>query len=258
MYQNIKTERSANGILRVCINREEKRNALSRQTLTEIGLVFSEAAKDDSLKLATLTGAGEKAFAAGGDLHDLMAVRSEGETQATWEATKTSLDAIRQFPLPTIAVLNGLALGGGAELAVACDFRIARADVRIGFIQTKLAITPGFGGGADLYDLIGPRRALTHMLRAEAITAAEAMQLGLIDEITREGEQLSALVERFCAPIEAHSGTLLRAQKAQYLAKLRGEAADERARIECQGFVETWVHQNHWDAVDTIMRRVSQ
>src|SRR5512139_3850350 len=121
------------GVLRVTINRAEKRNALSREVLRELRAVFETHARQDDLKLAIVAGAGELAFSSGGDLDDLGQVRDEEAAVAFAADATAALDAVRLFPVPTIAALNGIALGGGAELALACDMRIAAAHARIGF-----------------------------------------------------------------------------------------------------------------------------
>jgi len=150
----------ADGILRVTINRPEKRNALSRAVLDELGQVFAGHAPDEALRVAVLTAAGSHSFAAGGDLLDLAAVRTREGAAAMATQARTALDAIRRFPVPVVAALNGVALGGGAELAVACDLRIAAAHAGIGFVQGRLNIVTAWGGGIDLMRLLGPARGL--------------------------------------------------------------------------------------------------
>ena len=169
---------SADGVFRVIINRAEKRNALSRAVLDDLRRMFEAHATDESLRVATLTAAGSQSFAAGGDLRDLASVRTLEDAVAMATQARTALDAIRRFPVPVVAALNGVALGGGAELAVACDLRIAAAHAGIGFVQGQLNISTGWGGGIDLMRLLGPARALAVLGRGEVLGAAQAHALG--------------------------------------------------------------------------------
>ena len=146
-------------VLYICINRPEKRNALAREVLSQLKEIFTAYSDDETLKLAILTGAGDKSFAAGGDLKDLYDVRTPEQTRQMSDEANECLEAVRQFPLPVIAALNGDALGGGSELAIACDFRLAAKHARIGFIQGKLSITTAWGGGPDLVNLLGSTQA---------------------------------------------------------------------------------------------------
>src|SRR5580700_1462882 len=131
---------SSGGVLHVTINRAEKRNALSAEVLQALADAFNAHAEDHALRVAVLRGAGEQCFAAGGDLRELASITTlEAAASMAFDA-KAWLEAIRQFPVPVVAALNGDAMGGGAELAVACDFRIAASHARIGFVQGRLNI----------------------------------------------------------------------------------------------------------------------
>src|SRR3970040_387681 len=166
---------AAGGVLDVTLNRPEKRNALSRSLLGDLRRVFSEFAGADDLRVAVLRGAGDKSFAAGGDLRDLAQVRTREATRRMAEEAHDALDAIRGFPLPVVAALNGDALGGGAELALACDFRVAASHAHIGFIQGRLNIATAWGGGGDLMRLLGAAGALRLLAAGELLDAAGAM-----------------------------------------------------------------------------------
>ena len=179
------TVEASEGRLAVTIDRADKRNALSRAVLAELQETFERHAKDDSLRVATLTGAGDKSFAAGGDLRDLASVRTVKEAEIMADQAKAALDAIRNFPVPVVATLNGDALGGGAELAASCDFRVAASHARIGFIQGRLNIATAWGGGIDLARIVGSARALRLLARSELLSGDEALALGLVDEIGR-------------------------------------------------------------------------
>ncbi len=246
---------SANGVLRVTINRAEKRNALSRAVLAELGQVFEGRAADETVRVAVLTAAGTQSFAAGGDLRDLAGIRTREGAAAMAAQARASLDAIRQFPVPVVAALNGVALGGGAELAVACDLRIAAAHAGIGFVQGQLNISTAWGGGIDLMRLLGPARALSVLGRGEVLGAARAHTLGLVDAVAAPDEPFDAFVASFVAPLARQAPQVMRAFKAQALAERLGRPRAEREEIETQLFSDTWVHDDHWSAADRLLVR---
>jgi enoyl-CoA hydratase len=242
----------ADGVLNATINRPEKRNALSRALLAELKRVFSDFAAA-GLRVAVLRGAGDKSFAAGGDLHELSRVRTTGETRRMAEEARDALDAIRFFPVPVVAALNGDALGGGAELAVACDFRVAASHAHIGFIQGRLNIATAWGGGEDLMRLVGPAKALRLLAASERVDAVAARELGLVDAAGAPGESLQAVIDRFIAPFREQAPHVLRAFKALAIAFRKGQPAAPVREIETRHLVETWVHPDHWEAADRIL-----
>jgi enoyl-CoA hydratase len=167
------------------------------------------------------------------------------------------LDAIRRFPVPVVAALNGDALGGGAELAVACDMRVAAAHARIGFVQGRLAITTGWGGGIDLAAIVGHSRALALLCRSDLLTSAEARAVGLVDLVAEPGEALGDAVTRFISPMLDQAPHVLRAFKALSLVHRRGASRDELERVETERFAQAWVHDDHWAAADAVLARSS-
>jgi enoyl-CoA hydratase len=235
--------------LRLTINRPDKRNALSLELLDRIGSSFAQHAADATLKCAVLTASGDRCFAAGGDLRELEAVRSEAATLAMSRRARAALEQVRQFPVPVIAALNGHALGGGAELAMACDLRIATARTELGFLQAQLNVTTAWGGGIDLLATLGSARALQILLEARRIPAAEALQLGLIQRVCAGDETLADCTAAFVAPFLERPVQVLRAYKALVLANRR--ALHERlSKQEEQGFTATWIHADHWAAAE--------
>ncbi|MFG1352782.1 enoyl-CoA hydratase/isomerase family protein [Xanthobacter autotrophicus] len=243
--------------LDVVIDRPQARNALSLETLHELEMVFTRFADVPDLNVAVLTGAGDRAFAAGGDLKELNHHRSEAQAGALFDAGCAALDAVRRFPLPVVAALNGVALGGGAELAMACDFRLAAVHAAIGFVQAQLAITTGFAGIADLQAAVGPRKAMGMMLSARVFKAPEAEAQGLFDAVAGESEPLEALVSRFLAPILERPPALVRDIKAVARAgrdpqRRAAIAEEERAR-----FIRAWMSEEHWAAAERLLARRS-
>ena len=241
-------------VLYVTINRPEKRNALSRATLKEIGHVFDHHQSNDSILVAVLTGAGEKSFAAGGDLKDLDSVRTRELTVDMVDTGKTALDAIRNFCVPVVAAINGTALGGGAELAMACDYRVAAETAKIGFVQGKLNITTAWGGGADLIERIGSAPALRLLADCRILDAKAALELGVIDTICRSGESLDACLEDFILPLLARSTTVMRSYKA-LRNRARNVFTQPLRELETNNFIESWLHDEHWQAAANILKK---
>ncbi|MBI3067348.1 MAG: enoyl-CoA hydratase/isomerase family protein [Betaproteobacteria bacterium] len=243
----------ADGVLEVTINRPERRNALSRAVLAELKSVFVDFANAEDLRVAVLRGAGEKSFAAGGDLRDLAAVRTREEARRMADEAHDALDAIRFFPLPVVAALNGDALGGGAELAVACDFRVAAGHAHIGFIHGRLNIATAWGGGEDLMRLVGVSNALRLLAASERLDAAAAQRIGLVNAVAAPNESFQAEIDRFIAPFRQQVPQVLRAFKALATAVRRGVLAAAIREIETCRLVETWVHPDHWHAADNVL-----
>jgi enoyl-CoA hydratase/carnithine racemase len=240
------------GLMTLTVNRPEKFNPLSREVLAALRAHLEGVATRPEIRCVAIRGAGNRYFAAGGDLRDLAEVRSPEQTHAMVATCRGALDAVRTCPVPVVAVLNGDAIGGGAELAVACDFRLMRAGAHLGFIHGKLAITAAWGGSADLYTLVGRSRALRMTTRAEPIPAALALDWGLADAVHPEAE-LDAGVAAFVAPLLRQTPALLRAFKAQAIAARRGASYDERRALEEAQLVQTWTHADHWAAVERVL-----
>ena len=242
----------ANGVLTVCIDRPAVRNALSLAVLRELARAFDATKLPADLKVAVLTGAGTDAFASGGDLKELNLVRTKAQVASVFGQATAAIDGIRDCPVPVVAALNGVALGGGAELALACDFRVAAPHATIGYIQPSLNITSGFGGGADLMRVLGPSRGLLHALRARPVDARSALAAGLVDEVAEPGETLANCVERFIEPMLRLTPNVIRAFKAMAIAERRGAPMEQRRALEKQWFLTTWTHDDHWEAVERL------
>jgi enoyl-CoA hydratase len=243
-----------NGILRVTLNRPEKRNALSRAVLRELKTVFEANADLPDLRLAVLAATGDAAFCAGGDLKDLGEIRSREDTEAFAADATAALDAIRLFPVPTIAALNGVALGGGAELALACDMRVAAAHARIGFVHAMLNISTAWGGGADLMRLVGYGRAIELLAGANVLAAKDAHALGIVNRVAAPSATFIDFVESFVAPMKDRLPEVMRAIKAQAIGERLGRPVlDRRARDE-ERFVATWVSPAHWAVADQVLK----
>ncbi|HMM76540.1 MAG TPA: enoyl-CoA hydratase/isomerase family protein [Gammaproteobacteria bacterium] len=247
----------ADGLLRVLINRPDKRNALSQAVLDEIGAVFTEHARNEKLVAATITGAGQRCFAAGGDLKEFDSLREPAEVERMALRSRANLDAIREFPVPVIALLNGDALGGGAELAVACDMRVLAHHAKITFVQGTLCISPAWGGGVDLVRLVGPSQALRLLTRADLLDAPAALEIGLADAAAAPGVPFADFIAHFLEPVLARKPQVMRAFKALTRAASTGVDAASLRKLETDSLVATWLHQDHWDAADAVLARIS-
>jgi enoyl-CoA hydratase/carnithine racemase len=242
------------GEMWITINRPQKHNALARTVLAELADVVTRVGSDRSTRCVVLRGAGEKYFAAGGDLVDLATIRTEEATRVMADEATAALDAVRNCPVPVIAYVNGDALGGGAELAVACDMRMVEAHARIGFVQGRVGITSAWGGGPDLYQLVGAGRAMRMMSRCEMIDAQTALNWGLADVVVTGGAE-SADVQSFLKPFFDCSPLVLRSIKEQALAWRQGRSYAARREIERKNLVATWLSSEHWVAVDRFLAR---
>lgn len=196
-YKNIKIEKS-DKIAFLTIDREEVRNALDQTTIDEMKHFLEEARFDDEVGLVVFTGAGEKSFAAGADIAQLQK-RTMLEVLQTG-GMKEFYNYIESYEKPTIAMINGYALGGGFELALACDIRIASNNAKLGLPELNLAIIPGAGGTQRLARIIGKGKALELILTGKVLTANEAKELGIVsdvvalDELKQATEELASAI----------------------------------------------------------------
>jgi len=178
------------GIARLTIHRPEKLNALDRATVQEIDRAVDTAGSDPRVGVLILTGAGEKAFVAGADIHEL-ATQTPVEGEAFSRAGQAVLSRLETLGKPSIAAINGYALGGGLELALACTLRLASESARLGLPEVSLGIIPGYGGTQRLARLVGRGRALEIVLTGEPIDAAEALRIGLVNRVVPAADLLS-------------------------------------------------------------------
>jgi enoyl-CoA hydratase len=180
-YNNILTSLSEK-IFTVTINRPDKLNALNHQTIQEIGHAVAQAATDDQVGGIIITGSGEKAFAAGADISEFAAF-SASEAEKLSRDGGAVFNAIEQSVKPVIAAVNGFALGGGCELAMACHLRIASVNAKFGQPEVNLGLIPGYAGTQRLTQLIGKGKALEFLMTADMIPAEEALRLGLVNAV---------------------------------------------------------------------------
>ncbi len=174
----------------VTLHRPNALNALNAETLGELGRVFEEVAQDGSVRVVLLTGAGGRAFAAGADIRELAVLPAE-EGRPFALRGQSVFRRIETLGKPVIACIQGFALGGGCELAMACSFRIAAEDARLGQPEVKLGVIAGYGGTQRLPRLVGRGAALKLLLTGAIIDAREALRIGLVDEVVPAAELMS-------------------------------------------------------------------
>ena len=175
----------------ITINRENKLNALNRETLSELEAALDELESDRKVRGVVITGAGEKAFVAGADIQEFVGMSGvEARGRAT-EVQNKVMDRIQGFSKPVIAAINGFALGGGLELALSAHIRIAVTTAKLGLPEVSLGLIPGYGGTQRLTQLVGRGRALEMIMTGDMISAAEAFSFGLVNHVV-DGAELKA------------------------------------------------------------------
>jgi enoyl-CoA hydratase len=228
------------GLAVITIDRPEARNAIAPETMAQLHTALDKAEGATAL---VVKGAGDRAFVSGGDLKQLAALRTEEDAAAMARTMRHVCDRIADFPAVTIAVLNGHALGGGAEFAVAADIRLAATDIKIGFNQVLLEIMPAWGGAERLVDLVGYSRALLLAGTGTILAAADAERLGLIDRVLpRESfdDEWRTIARQLAHP---PAGEIKRVMK--------GVPTEEAVAA----FARLWVSDEHWAAADKAMNR---
>jgi enoyl-CoA hydratase len=182
MFTTITTQ-TENGICTLTINRPDKLNALNGQVISELGSFFNEVNNNEDIKCIVLTGSGAKAFVAGADISEFANLNAE-QGAALAKKGQDVFFAIENCTKPVIAAVNGFALGGGCELAMACHFRIASENAKFGQPEVNLGLIPGYGGTQRLTQLIGKGRAMQLILTGHVIDANEAKTIGLVNQVT--------------------------------------------------------------------------
>ena len=219
----------------VTLARPERMNALSRALVARFGEVGRELAGQEDLRLVIVTGEGDKAFCAGADLKE-RASMSQEDVRALLLAYETELGWLETIGVPTIAAINGAALGGGLELALLCDLRVAAQHATLGLPETSLGVIPGAGGTQRLPRLLGEARAKELILRAVRLSAPEALYLGLVNQVMPKSENFLHEVQAWADPILSGAPLAIRAalsaMRGATTRDLREGLALERAAYE--------------------------
>ena len=182
-------------ILYITINRAQKLNALNREVLTELADVIAFAKQSDEVRGVLITGAGEKAFVAGADISEFQNYNLQEGKELAKSGQTNVFDAIANCPKPVVAAINGFALGGGLELAMACHIRIASENAKLGLPEVTLGLIPGYGGTQRLTQLVGKGRAIEMITTADMISAEKAARIGLVNEVVPQLELIGKAEE---------------------------------------------------------------
>ena len=202
-FENIIVEKT-NSLGTITINRPKKLNALNITTITELHNAFSALNEDSSIKAIIITGSGEKAFVAGADISEFAHFTVEEGEQLAREGQQKLFDFVQNLQTPVIAAVNGFALGGGLELAMASHFRIASDNAKMGLPEVSLGVIPGYGGTQRLAQLVGKGRAMEMVMTAGMITAEDAKNYGLVNYVTTQ-EELLPLAHKLASKIARNS-----------------------------------------------------
>ncbi len=243
----------AGGVATIAIDRPHARNALNLATMRALATALDEIEKSRA-RVAVIRGAGDKAFCAGGDLKELEHMRSAEQAADMARLMRSTLDRLNQLRVPVIAAINGDALGGGAELAIACDFRVAATHARIGFPQVNLGLIPAWGAPERLAALVGRARAMHILLSGRALTADEALHAGVVEGVLPTigfDAGVNKLTKAMAAAPPAAVEGIKRAVDS-----VRPQRNPELAEKAIAEFSRTWAAPAHWRAVEKMeMRR---
>ena len=193
-FDNLLLNINETGILYLTINRPDKLNALNHHTIEEIRTAIQQVYDDNTIRGVIITGSGEKAFVAGADIAELAELNEVNGRKFAEQGLEV-FALIENCHKPIIAAVNGFALGGGCELAMACHFRIASSNARFGQPEVNLGIIPGYGGTQRLTQLVGKGKALELLMTGDMLTADEAKALGLVNHVVKTREELQAKCE---------------------------------------------------------------
>ncbi|MCV7176912.1 enoyl-CoA hydratase/isomerase family protein [Mycolicibacterium sphagni] len=230
----------SDGLAVLTIDRPHARNAIALSTMGELEEALDAAAGAQAL---VIRGGGDRAFVSGGDLKELSALRTTEEAAGMAARMRAICDRIAGFPAPVIAALNGHALGGGAEVAVAADIRVAADDVKIGFNQVSLEIMPAWGGAERLAALVGKSKALLLAGSGKILTSGEAERWGLIDVVVPR------------ASFDDEWRSLAQSLTNRPASSIKRVIAGVPPVEAIDAFAQLWVSDEHWAAADRVMNR---
>lgn len=224
------------GVQTITISRADKMNALNRGTLEELGEAFQEVYDDKDIKGVIITGEGEKAFVAGADIAE-MSELNELNGRKFAEIGQEVFALIEKCDKPVVAAVNGFALGGGCELAMACHLRVASGNATFGQPEVNLGLIPGFGGTQRLTQLVGKSRALEMMMTADTISANRALELGLVNFLVQDKEELMGFSLRLMRKILSKAplaiGMVIDCVNAAFTAEENGYQTEANSFAAC-------------------------
>ena len=251
MTEPLVTTERTDRVALLTINRPDKRNALNGPTRAALIAALDAIRSDDGVRVVIITGAGDKAFIAGADIGEFEG-RSPVDQFRVMKGPSV-FDAVEAFPKPVIAMINGFALGGGCELAMACDIRVAADSAKLGQPEVNLGIIPGGGGTQRLPRLVGTGNACKLLFTGELVDAAEALRIGLVDEVVPAG-QLRERVMALAKVIAEKSPVALQLIKEAVRGSLR-TSLDEGLRLETTLFGVAFASQDKVEGVAAFLQK---
>jgi len=235
------------GILRV--NRPQVMNALDWAAMEAFRQRVLEARDDNRVRALVVTGSGDRAFVSGGDLSDLQHYPTEQDGRRLADVMGEALHELDQVEIPVVAAINGHARGGGCEIAVACDIRIASENASLGFVHVQQGVTTGWGGAQRLKRLVGYGRAVEMLLTGRIISPQEASQIGLVEQVVPQGEALPT-ARALAATIASHPPQAVRALKRLVRLEVSEAFAAEREMLG-----QLWASADHQEAVSAFLEK---
>ena len=243
------------GIVTFTINREEKRNAVNNEVMDGLQKVISYVKEQDAIRFLVITGAGDKSFCSGGDLSEFHSLETEEQAFSMLSKMANILYELATLRVPTVALINGTAVGGGCEIATACDFRIIASHAKAGFIQGTLAITSGWGGGTYLFERgLRHDQALKMLVDAVPYNARELFEMGWAMEVFAEGTKEEALAD-FIEHMRNVHPSVHHAYKEIELRKWREKNMYERVMQEVRTCAVLWESKAHHEAVNKFLTK---
>ena len=240
----------ADEIMTFTIDRPHIRNAVNDEVIEGLEKLVKRAGESE-IRFVIITAAGDQAFCSGGDLSVFHALRTEEEAYPMLKRMGEALYAVKTLPVPVIALVNGTAVGGGCEIATACDYRLVRAHAKCGFIQGALAMTSGWGGGTYLFEALQHDRALQMLGEARVYTSAELEKNGWATKIIRTDSDIAD----FFASMKKVRPEVHRAYKEMATRKWQETNLKKRVDAEIQRCAELWSKDAHHDAVDRFLNK---
>ena len=239
------------GVVVITFNRPKMLNALDLATMSAFRATIEGLVRQESLRVLILTGAGKRAFCSGGDLAELSQHPSEDDASRMISLMGDALLSLEQLPVPVIAAMHGYALGGGSEIALACDMRIADPAVRMGLVQIRMGLTPGWGAGQRLLRAVGYARAMEILLRGHTLNAQQLLAYGLLNDVD-DAPLEQALI--WAHRIAREDQAVVRSIKALLQAGLR-QPYDQALQTERDLFPPLWAAEAHLRAVEAFLNR---
>jgi enoyl-CoA hydratase len=237
----------------ITLNRPSVRNAINFEVMEKLSALLNTAKADDDVKILVITGAGTKAFCSGGDLSAFHSLKTEEEAFGMLSKMGKVLDELFFFPKPTAALLNGSAVGGGCEIASACDIRLARAEAKVGFIQGKLGITTGWGGGSYLLERIGQAEAMDLLYSSSPVTAKQGMDRGFIQYVIKGNSKKET--DRYFRRYTAQPLGVINSYKTLQLKRYDQQKIKHNVQLEIKRCAKLWASDEHHRRVEAFLKK---